>query len=408
MIPKIIYYTWISDKPLPEKFSKYIDGWKKLMPDYDIRQISLENVKRGAFVDKCLAEKKFVMAGHYARCQELYENGGIYLDIDVEVIKRFDDLLNEKCFLGNEDQWVTNNAVIGCEKGHPLMLDCMKFMDSFDMNQTEIELKTGPRMFTTLARPRQDVTIYPPEYFYPYHYTEQFIPQCITPNTYAIHHWANTWNEGVSIIIPCYKQAQFLGDAIGSALANNPLEVIVVNDGSPDNTSEVARMFPVKLIEKPNGGLSSARNAGIREAKGKWVLTLDSDDMIDSEFIKKTIGKADVVSTGLEEFGDSNAIWLPPMERPELKDFLGHNKINCCSLFKREIWEKVGGYDENMKDGYEDWEFWIRVAAAGYKFYATQEVLFMYRRHGQTMVNHAQANHDKIVDYIRKKHASII
>ena len=96
--------------------------------------------------------------------------------------------------------------------------------------------------------------------------------------------------QKVSIIIPVYNHAQWLPDAISSALNQTvPCEVIVVNDGSPDNTSEVAKMFDVKLIEKENGGLSSARNAGIKEATGEWILTLDADDKIAPDFVEKCL-----------------------------------------------------------------------------------------------------------------------
>lgn len=85
--------------------------------------------------------------------------------------------------------------------------------------------------------------------------------------------------DSVSVVIPCYGQAHWLPDAIESALAQTvPCEVIVVNDGSPDNTSSVAQNYAVTLVEKENGGLSSARNAGIKKATGKWILTLDADD----------------------------------------------------------------------------------------------------------------------------------
>ena len=83
MIPKQIFYTWISDKPLPSKFEKYLESWSKVMPDYEIKHISLANVKRGAFVDHAIEIGNYALAGHYARVEELYFNGGIYFDIDI-------------------------------------------------------------------------------------------------------------------------------------------------------------------------------------------------------------------------------------------------------------------------------------------------------------------------------------
>ena len=194
MIPKIIYFTWISPDPIPERFLPYIESWKRVMPDYEIRQISLENIKRGPFVDKCLETKKYVIAGHYALSQALYETGGIYVDIDVEAVKPLDELLDAEIFLGREDEKMINNAVIGSVAGNQFMKDCMDFMDSFDLNAENPELNTGPWMLTDLIdEKRPFVTIYPPRFFYPYSYKERFYPECVTSDTYLIHHWAKTW-----------------------------------------------------------------------------------------------------------------------------------------------------------------------------------------------------------------------
>lgn len=210
--------------------------------------------------------------------------------------------------------------------------------------------------------------------------------------------------QEVTIIIPCYNQAHWLPEAIESALAQTiQCDIIVVNDGSPDNTSEVAKQYPVTLIEKENGGLSSARNAGIKEAKTKWILTLDADDKIAPDFIEKCLQvDADIIGTGQQEFGDSNEKHLFNHE-PTHQDFIRNNQINCCSLYKHEIWEKIGGYDEEMKLGYEDWDFWLRATKAGYTVKTIPEYLFYYRKHGTSMVTNAIKNHDKIKSYMLKK-----
>lgn len=208
-------------------------------------------------------------------------------------------------------------------------------------------------------------------------------------------------SEKVSIIIPCYGQAHYLEDAIESALTQTVLcEVIVVNDGSLDNTSEIAKKYPVRLVEKTNGGLSSARNAGIAVAKGEYILTLDADDIITQDFVEKTLGLDDIVGTQQQEFGDSHILWTNNNLHPTFEDFKKNNQINCCSLFKKEIWEKVGGYDENMRIGYEDWFFWLKATKAGYKVTIVPEPLFFYRKHGQSMVSNAVKHHDEIYKYM--------
>jgi glycosyltransferase involved in cell wall biosynthesis len=217
-------------------------------------------------------------------------------------------------------------------------------------------------------------------------------------------------SDKVSIIIPCYKQAHFLPDAIESALAQTytNIEVIVVNDGSPDNTSEVARSYGdnVILIEQENAGLSAARNTGIRNATGTYILPLDADDKIDPDFITKTIGIDDIVCTGLHTFGNEDRCWITDCERPEYQHFIQRNRINCCSLYKKSMWEAIGGYDEGMKMGFEDWDFWIRATRAGYTVSIVREWLFWYRKHSVSMFRDAQERRQQIIDYMMTKYAA--
>lgn len=433
-IPKKIYFTWISDKPIPKKYEKYIASWRKVMPDYEIHQITLENIKRGPFVDKAIAIKNYALAGHYARVEELYLNGGIYFDIDIEAVQPLDGMLHNRLVLGREDNGIVNNAVIIAQAGHPFLKACMDFMDSTPFETDKIELTTGPIMFTQLAKKwgwsygkdgrfnhisgLSDIAILPPEYFYPYRYDQFYKPECVTKNTFCVHHWSNSWNNKVSIIIPCYNQAKFLPDAIESALDQTykEVEIIVVNDGSTDNTSDVVKKYQnrgigkratsIKLIEQKNAGLSAARNAGIKASSGGYILTLDADDKIHPDFLKKTVGVNDIVSTGLETFGREVRRWKSNLTNPTTKDLLIGNHINCCSLFKKDVWTITGGYDEKMRDGYEDWEFWIRATKAGFNITTLlHETLFYYRKHNTpSMIDHARSKHNSIIDYMAKKH----
>ena len=210
----------------------------------------------------------------------------------------------------------------------------------------------------------------------------------------------------VSIIIPCYNYANWLPDAIESALNQDHknIEVIVVNDGSTDNTSEVAKRYPVTLIEKNNGGLASARNLGIRNAHGIYILPLDADDKIAIDFVSKTVGRGDIVATWYQEFGDADRAYCP-VEHMDVEGFTECNRINCSSLYKREIWEKIGGYDESeiMRNGYEDWDFWLRALKAGYQITVVREKLFFYRKHGTSLVNKAESMMEELKKYITSK-----
>jgi mannosyltransferase OCH1-like enzyme len=193
MIPKRLFQIWISDKPLPEKFQKYVDTWKLVMPDYEIKIVTLENLKHSPFVDKALEQGLFTVANHYIRCQEVYDNGGIYLDLDVEAVRSFDNLLNNKFFAGYEDKTFINNAVFGAEAGNEFLKRCMTEMDNLDWSKPNIELETGPWLFTRNIDP--NLQLYPPSYFYPYHYSEVYNPKCIKAETYCVHHWAKSWGK---------------------------------------------------------------------------------------------------------------------------------------------------------------------------------------------------------------------
>jgi glycosyltransferase involved in cell wall biosynthesis len=212
----------------------------------------------------------------------------------------------------------------------------------------------------------------------------------------------------VSVVIPCYKQAHFLKDAVESVKNQTykNVEIIVVNDGSPDNTTEVANRLGVRCIEKKNGGLSSARNAGIKAAKGELILPLDADDKIDPLFLEKTVPHTkeyDIVSTSLRTFGNENRTWGSNWEYPNLSQMRRHNQINCCSLFSKKLWYNIGGYDENMKDGFEDWDFWLTALERGARIKVIPEHLFYYRKHGVSMLRDAMKKRTQILEYMRLK-----
>lgn len=412
MIPKIIYYTWISEQPIPDKYQRFIDNWSVIMPDYEIRPITLENCPKNDWVNSCIKQRKFVLAGHYARIKRLYETGGIYFDIDVEVLKSFEGLLDNEFFIGCEKDLVINNAVMGSVAGHIYLKEQLDYTLGFDISHQEVENETGPRMTTKLLLDRGwqkqdknqlvgDIQVYSSEYFYPYLYSEDVSDKRLTKNTYAIHHWASTWVEArdkskVSIIIPCYNQAEFLAETIESCLAQTykNIEIIVVSDASPDNSVEIAKKYPVKVIEcAVNGGVGYARNTGIKASTGNYIMCLDSDDTIEPEFVEKCVGQSDIACPLLEEFGEGarDGVWHP-LDEPTLDQLIEANRIFCSSMFTREVWEKTGGYDESIRSAFEDWDLWIRAKILGFKIKKIPYVLFNYRKHANSMT---VANIDK-------------
>lgn len=211
----------------------------------------------------------------------------------------------------------------------------------------------------------------------------------------------------VSIIIPCYKQAHLLPDALESAIGQDyeNVEIVVINDGSPDNTSEVVRRYiantpsrKIQLIEKENGGLSSARNLGLHHSKGEWILPLDSDDMLAPNAVSLFLSKAlssgtDIVFCDRQDFGTSNARVNPGVF--ELSRIIFNNQLSYCSIYRKNIWEVVGGYDERMR-AYEDWNFWIGAAKKGFRGVYLPAPLFLYRTTEQSMYTEAIKHHQQL------------
>lgn len=227
----------------------------------------------------------------------------------------------------------------------------------------------------------------------------------------------------VSIIVPCYNQAHYLKDSLGSVLSQTFLdwECIIVNDGSPDNTAEVARKWCAKddrfiYLEKQNGGLSSARNAGIKIAKGDFILPLDSDDLIHQNYLKKLVPILDqnkklaIVSCYSNFFIDSidNVTYKLRPKGDNYKWLLYVNQLVATSLYRKSCWKTVGGYDENMKKGFEDWEFWLSITKLGWHYKIEDSFLFYYRKAKQSMLVDTINNHfEENKEYIVKKHKEL-
>lgn len=202
----------------------------------------------------------------------------------------------------------------------------------------------------------------------------------------------------VSIIIPAYNAAHFLPQAIESCLAQTyaTLEIIVVNDGSTDNTAElVTTNYPqVRLINQANQGLAGARNTGIAQATGAYIQFLDADDALLPKKIERCLERfrtepdAGLVYTDYEiRNGDMSALSSVPkpdvsMAEGYLLPLLIETTSTLfrvpCPLIRAELVREVGGFERGMQ-GVEDWHFWIKLAAIGTKFAFVDEVLVWYR-----------------------------
>lgn len=224
-------------------------------------------------------------------------------------------------------------------------------------------------------------------------------------------------HDKVSIIIPCYNDANYIEQAVESAFSQDyeDKEIIVVDDGSNLATKAVLKSVEHKidkLIIQENKGASAARNSGILVAKGKFILTLDSDDYFEKSFCRKAVrifnenAETKIVSCYANRFrGKNNDIIRH--ENATIKEFLKYNNALGNAMFYRADWETVGGYDEKMIFGYEDWEFFIRLLRNGGYSLIIPEVLFNYRL--REVSNSTIANNKKyeLLKYIYFKHRDL-
>lgn len=219
-----------------------------------------------------------------------------------------------------------------------------------------------------------------------------------------------------SIIISCYNYAEFVGEAIESALSQTykNIEVVVVNDGSTDNSSEVIQAYSSKYKNiifadnKENRGVIYARNFGIQLCTGYYILPLDADDVIDSSYVQKAVKvyeemqKYGFIYCKADFIGLEKGIWdLPKFDKEKIKYT---NTIFSTALFAKKHFEEVGGYKENMKLGYEDWDLWLSFIEKGLTPYQIPEVLFHYRKHEISRNQSCLINEIKSLRNIFKNH----
>lgn len=222
----------------------------------------------------------------------------------------------------------------------------------------------------------------------------------------------------ISIIIPCYNDANYVGKAVQSALDQTYLnkEIIVIDDGSNAETKKALNELKPKinlLLTQENLGQSTARNVGIREASGKYILVLDSDDYFEPTFCEKALEKI-IQNQNLKII--SCYAWLLFNEHSKrlykplggkIETFLFSNAAIGNSLYEKSDWQKAGGYDEEMKQGFEDWEFYIRLLRDGGEAHIIKEPLFYYRKRRNTTTARANEKKYELWKYIFLKHKEL-
>ena len=225
-------------------------------------------------------------------------------------------------------------------------------------------------------------------------------------------------NPTITIIIPCYNDFQYIEQSVQSALNQTypNIEVIVVDDGSNVETKTVLKKIEPKisqLITQENQGQSTARNIGIQAAKGEFILVLDSDDYFEPSFCEESVAvfstdasiKIVTCQATLLFSDDKKELYIP--NGGDIKSFMYGNCALGTSMFKKEDWKIVSGYDETMRSGFEDWEFFIRLLKSGGTAFVIQKPLYTYRKREASTTTRANKARYDLLHFIFTKHKDL-
>lgn len=216
MIPKKIHYCWFGGNPLPDNYRQYIQTWRKFFPDYEIVEWNEKNfdVQCNTYVSQAYAAKKWAFVSDFARFKILYEQGGIYFDTDVEVIKDMSKLIAKGPFMGTEpkerngriEYHIAPGLGLAAESGMPILGEILDFYEGISFLNadgsnntttivkytTDIFLKHGYLPLENEVQMTEGFSVYPPEYFNPMNPTTKKV--CCTGNTYSIHWYSASWH----------------------------------------------------------------------------------------------------------------------------------------------------------------------------------------------------------------------
>lgn len=206
--------------------------------------------------------------------------------------------------------------------------------------------------------------------------------------------------------MPCFNDGKYIRDAVSSVRNQTygNIELIIIDDGSKDRDTlsvlEEFRKEGITVLTQSNGGPASARNNGIAFAKGKYVLPLDADDVIEPTYVEKAVNaiqsrdNCGIVYCEADLFGEMSGKWN--LEPFSVERILIKNMIFVSALFYKSDWEAVGGFHEGFKGGVEDHDFWLSIIGLGRQVYQIPETLFHYRIKGKSR-NNSYGNNENLI-----------
>lgn len=212
---------------------------------------------------------------------------------------------------------------------------------------------------------------------------------------------------------------RFLAETLQSIAATRyePLEVVMVDDGSKDRSAAIAREYAAKdsrftLVSQQNAGVSHARNQGIANARGTFILPVDADNLIEPTFVDRAVNTflkegndVVVVRPRIDFFGDKSGEWnFPPFS---LRLMAQRNIIDNCALFKKSDWERVGGYCETIKTR-EDWDFWMLMLEDGGRVVTLDSIELHYRIRPDAKHKQYSLHRSNVIPIINQRHPELM
>lgn len=208
IIPKVIHYCWFGNNPIPPEYQRYMDSWKEKNPSYEIRRWDESNydVYKNKYMRQAYENGKWAFVSDYARVDIIYQNGGIYLDCDVELLKSLDVFLGSKMFCGFEDySHIALGLGFGAVEGHEYLKQLLEFYENLEfiredgsinwqacpIYQTQVVQNFGIRADNSFQE-TESITVYPTEVFAPFSY---YGMGEITEKTFSIHHFSASWHS---------------------------------------------------------------------------------------------------------------------------------------------------------------------------------------------------------------------
>lgn len=332
-IPKVIHYCWFGKQKIPDQYRRWMESWKKWCPDYEIVEWNEDNydVHKSPYISQAYDRKKWAFVSDYARIDIVNEQGGVYLDTDVELIKNIDELLQNDAFCGFESRdYVAFGLGFGAGKNNTILREIKEYYDNtgFVMDDGTLNQVNCPVIQTAVMQKHglqrnggfqqvEDMTVYPSIVLCGMS-PHSFRIECDPVYTYAVHHFAASWKEGeavikrnaeiadirklterentlITIFTPVYNRAHIIGNLYQSLLrqTSHDFEWLIVDDGSTDNIAELVHQwaedtqsFQIRLYQQENGGKHRAVNYGVKLSFGEAFFIVDSDDFLEDNAVE--------------------------------------------------------------------------------------------------------------------------